>query len=387
MLRILGSAELSASTFNAASPPRLLGSRIGGIVEFDQVTKSYGTVTAVRDVSLTIGAGELVALLGPSGSGKTTLLMMLAGLEKPDGGDIRVNGSSVLSLPPNRRGFGMVFQKYTLFPHMNVGRNIGFPLEIRGVSRSERQERINHSLAVVRLEGYQDRMPHQLSGGQQQRVALARSLVYGPPLLLMDEPFAALDRKLRMEMQIELKRIQEELGVTAIFVTHDQEEALRIADRIAVMNAGQVEQVAEPKTLYALPSNPFVADFIGTINFIPADLTISIGDRAARLLIGTTQIHLSHTAGDAAAMCPAGRVRLALRPEALRITDPDDDQALLLGCVRETLYLGDRLICDINLDNTEALVQAYLPANDPRAVRDRRVGLAWAADDMRVFPA
>src|SRR5690606_24148012 len=221
---------------------------------------------------------ELLSLLGPSGSGKTTLLMILAGLESAAAGDITVDGKPIMNVPVNKRNLGMVFQRYTLFPHMSVADNGAFPLSIRGMGKAERDEKVRNILDVVRLGDFAHRMPNQLSGGQQQRVALARALVYGPPVVLMDEPFAALDRKLRIEMQEEIRRIREAVGVTIIFVTHDQEEAMRISDRVAIMNDGVLQQVGPAKDIYDAPDNAFVASFIGNTNTIRARIEAEAGD-------------------------------------------------------------------------------------------------------------
>ncbi len=347
---------------------------MGGSVAFEPVAKAYGAVLALSEVTIAVAAGELLALLGPSGSGKTTLLMALAGLEAIDRGDIRIDGRSVQRVPPNRRGLGMVFQRATLFPHMSVADNVAFPLEIRGMPAAERKRRVAHVLDVVRLPDHARRMPSQLSGGQQQRIALARALVYDPPVLLMDEPFSALDRKLRVELQSELKRIQQELGITVIFVTHDQEEALHIADRIAVLESGRLRQVGTPRTVYDDPSSAFIADFIGRMNFIPA---IARGDV---LLVGDGAQALPRPAN-----APEGPVRLALRPEAVRLL-PGDRKASLSGSVTQVLFSGDSLICTIALDGGCGIL-ATVPADAGAPARGDRVGLRWAPEAMRMFPA
>jgi spermidine/putrescine ABC transporter ATP-binding subunit len=236
-------------------------------VKISHLRKSYGSVLAVRDVTIEVSPGEFLALLGPSGSGKTTLLMAVAGFDFPDSGQIEIGGEDVTWAAPHKRDLGMVFQRYTLFPHMSVLDNIAFPLRMRKVARAEREDRARAALKTVRLEGYGDRMPAQLSGGQQQRVALARAIVYNPKVLLMDEPLSALDKKLREEMQVEIKHLQRELGITVIFVTHDQTEALTMADRIAVLNFGELQQMGSPKELYERPASAFVAGFIGETNF------------------------------------------------------------------------------------------------------------------------
>jgi ABC-type Fe3+/spermidine/putrescine transport system ATPase subunit len=241
----------------------------GASVSLVELEKRFDTVGAVRGVSLEIQSGEFLTLLGPSGSGKTTTLMMIAGFKQPTAGDIAIDGSSVVAIPPYRRNIGMVFQNYALFPHLTVAENIGFPLKQRGVDRADRSRQVAESLAMVRLSGYEGRYPRQLSGGQQQRVALARAMVFRPRLLLMDEPLGALDKQLRESLQIEIRRLHAELGITFVYVTHDQEEALTMSDRIAVMNEGVVAQLGAPEELYNRPISRFVASFIGESNFLP----------------------------------------------------------------------------------------------------------------------
>jgi spermidine/putrescine transport system ATP-binding protein len=240
-------------------------------IELEAVAKRYGAHAAVDGVSLAIGEGEFFSLLGPSGCGKTTTLRMIAGFVEPDEGRILLHGDDVTSVPPNRRPVNMVFQQYALFPHMSVYDNVAFGLSVRGVPRKEHRDRVNEILRVVALEGYEKRRPRQLSGGQQQRVALARALVNRPAALLLDEPLGALDVKLRRHMQLELKRIQHEIGTTFVYVTHDQEEALAMSDRIAVMNGGRVEQLGTPREIYEHPASDFVADFVGTVNVLDLD--------------------------------------------------------------------------------------------------------------------
>ena len=248
-------------------------------VEFEEVAKSYdGRTMAVQGFDLRVRRGEFVTLLGPSGSGKTTILTMLAGFEAPTSGVIRIDGSRVDDLPPRRRGIGMVFQNYALFPHMSVEENLAFPLEVRGLARDECRERVDSALRLVRLEGLEKRRPGQLSGGQQQRVAIARALVFEPSLVLMDEPLGALDRRLREEMQYEIRRIHRELAVTVVYVTHDQEEAMVLSERIGVLRAGAVEQIAGPEALYEEPERSFVADFIGENNHLDGTVIAVDGD-------------------------------------------------------------------------------------------------------------
>ena len=270
------------------------------------VTKRFGEVVALDDVSLAVAEGELLTILGPSGSGKTTLLKVVAGFETPDAGTVRVDGVEITALPPARRDIGMVFQNYALFPHLTVKGNVAFPLEMRNVARAEIERRVGEALALVELAGYEARLPRQLSGGQQQRVALARAIVFNPRLLLLDEPFGALDRKLRETMQLEVRRLQRRLGLTTIFITHDQEEALVLSDRIAVMNKGTIQQIATTTEIYERPANDFVADFVGESNIFhgtltePGVVTLSAG---RRLLVNGS--------GAAQGRRPAGRADAA----------------------------------------------------------------------------
>ena len=236
-------------------------------VKFKKVDKSYdGEVLVVKDLNLDIPKGEFITMLGPSGSGKTTCLMMLAGFETPTGGEIYLEGEAINKIPPNKRGIGMVFQNYALFPHLTVNENLAFPLEVRKLNKSDIEEKVKKTLDMVELGEFGNRMPLQLSGGQQQRVALARSLVFEPRLVLMDEPLGALDKKLREQMQYEIKHIHEQIGITVVYVTHDQSEALTMSNRIAVFNDGKIQQISSPDILYEKPENAFVANFIGENN-------------------------------------------------------------------------------------------------------------------------
>ncbi|MDE2456191.1 MAG: ATP-binding cassette domain-containing protein, partial [Burkholderiales bacterium] len=244
------------------------------LVRFRGVQKTYdGVALVVRGLDLEIRRGEFLTLLGPSGSGKTTTLMMLAGFESPTAGDIELAGKPITRTPPHKRHFGMVFQNYALFPHMTVGQNVAYPLTVRGVSRADQAKRVARALAMVQLDGKAERMPAQLSGGQQQRVALARALVFEPQLVLMDEPLGALDKNLREQMKMEIKRLHRELETTIIYVTHDQEEALVMSDRVALMNHGRIEQIGAPVDLYERPANRFVAEFIGQSNILAGRVT------------------------------------------------------------------------------------------------------------------
>jgi len=307
--------------------------RLGGL------SKRFGEVRALDDVSLDIAPGELLTILGPSGSGKTTLLKVVAGFETPDAGSVKIDGTEITSLPPAKRDIGMVFQNYALFPHLTVAGNVAFPLEMRNVARPEIGRRVAEALALVELGGYDRRLPRQLSGGQQQRVALARAIVFNPRLLLLDEPFGALDRKLRETLQLEVRRLQRRLGLTTIFITHDQEEALVLSDRIAVMNRGSIQQVAGTTEIYERPANDFVADFVGESNIFHGTVT-EVGsvtlESGRRLLI-------HHPAG------VGSRVGVLMRPERFGRGANNFN-----GEVREAVYLGSsfklRLACDDGLE-------------------------------------
>ena len=248
-------------------------------VKFEKVDKSYdGEILVVKDLNLDVPKGEFLTMLGPSGSGKTTVLMMLAGFETPTSGEIYLDGNPISSIPPNKRGIGMVFQNYALFPHMTVKENLAFPLEVRKMEKSEIDEKVGNALAMVELQDFGNRMPLQLSGGQQQRVALARSLVFEPRLVLMDEPLGALDKNLREQMQYEIKHIHEKIGITVVYVTHDQSEALTMSNRIAVFNDGKIQQISSPDILYEKPNSSFVAQFIGENNQLKGKVKSINGD-------------------------------------------------------------------------------------------------------------
>jgi putative spermidine/putrescine transport system ATP-binding protein len=333
------------------------------------VSKRFGEVRALDGVSLDIASGELLTILGPSGSGKTTLLKVVAGFETPDAGSVKVDGAEITTLPPARRDIGMVFQNYALFPHLTVAGNVAFPLEMRNVARPEIERRVVEALVLVELAGYGERLPRQLSGGQQQRVALARAIVFNPRLLLLDEPFGALDRKLRETMQLEVRRLQRRLGLTTIFITHDQEEALVLSDRIAVMNKGAIQQVASTIEIYERPANDFVADFVGESNIFHGTVT-EVGsvtlETGRRLLI-------RHPARVGA------RVGVLMRPE--RFTGGANS---FNGEVHEAVYLGSsfklRLACD---DGLELIVRQ--PAHGPLPAAGARLAVAIAPDSIHVF--
>ena len=343
------------------------------------LTKRFGPVLAVDGVDLDVAVGEFLALLGPSGSGKTTILMSIAGFDFPDAGSIHIGARDVTFLPPQRRELGMVFQRYTLFPHMSVAENVAFGLKMRGVGRAEREARALEALRTVRLETLGGRRPAQLSGGQQQRVALARAIVYRPQVLLMDEPLSALDKNLREEMQIEIKHLQQALQITVVFVTHDQTEALTMADRVSVLDRGRLQQVGSPRELYERPATAFVAGFIGETNFWPGVLAAgaAAGEVATVTLEGGERVQAV-----AAGALAAGRVRLAVRPERVRI-----DQSGVAGRVKEAIYVGNATTLIVGIAGTD--VRVRLAAADPScgAAAGMGVCLAWSADDARLYPA
>ncbi len=293
--------------------------RVSVDLRLEEVSKSFGSVMALRPSSLAVDAGLLVSLLGPSGCGKTTTLRIIAGFESPDTGRVLIGGKDVGDLPPNRRRLGMVFQNYSLFPHMTVGENVAFGLTIAGVDRAEKRRRVKAILDLVRLPGFEDRFAHQLSGGQQQRVALARSLVTNPSILLLDEPLGALDKNLRESMQFELRRIQQSLGITTILVTHDQEEALTMSDRVAVMNHGVILQYGSPTEVYEHPRTRFVSEFLGTSNLfrgrVTADARIEVPREGAPAIV-------LRMPSKAAAPPAGGQALVAIRPEKMRLSRP-----------------------------------------------------------------
>ncbi|MFT8243618.1 ABC transporter ATP-binding protein [Roseomonas sp. BN140053] len=328
-----------------------------GLVRFESVEKSYGaSAVAVRDLHLTVERGELLSLLGPSGSGKTTTLMMLAGFEQPTRGRILLEGRDIARTPPHRRGIGVVFQSYALFPHMSVADNIAFPLEVRGVSRREREGRARRALDMVRLAGFGDRRPSQLSGGQQQRVALARALVFEPPIVLLDEPLGALDKNLREEMQFEIRRLHRELGVTMLYVTHDQGEALTLSDRVAVFRAGRIRQLAAPRQLYERPADSFVAGFVGENNRLPGTvLRLDEGECRVRLDAGA-EVFATAAAGVAA----GGRCVVMVRPERVAVAPvaaEDLGEDALPARLIEAIFQGDHIRLRLSLGSGEVVAK------------------------------
>lgn len=328
-------------------------------IQIEEVTKTYNDITPLKNISLSIYKGELFSLLGKSGCGKTTLLRILAGFEKPTSGKILIDGVDVTNFPPYKRPVNMVFQSYALFPHMTVEQNIAFGLKQEGLGKAAINERIKESLSLVQLSGYEDRKPEQLSGGQKQRVALARSLSKRPKLLLLDEPMAALDKKLREQTQFELVNIQEKIGITFILVTHDQEEAMTMSTRIAIMDEGKIHQVGVPHDIYEFPNSRYVAEFVGSINFFEG---IVVEQELDHVLIETPEINCLCHAAHTGAIPKGSNVTFAIRPEKLMISTlrPSYPRNWAQGVIKEIAYLGDISIYYIQLESGK-IVMATLP--------------------------
>jgi spermidine/putrescine transport system ATP-binding protein len=362
-------------------------SQQGGVaISLEGVAKRFGSVVAVEETTLDIRDGEFFSLLGPSGCGKTTTLRMIAGFETPDEGRVLLRGADVTTVPPNQRNVNTVFQHYALFPHMSVFDNVAFGLELKKVPRGERRDRVAQILRIVQLEGMERRKPQQLSGGQQQRVALARALVNRPAALLLDEPLGALDVKLRKQMQLELKRIQGELGTTFVYVTHDQEEALTMSDRIGVMNGGRIEQVGDPKEIYDHPSTPFVADFIGSLNALEFRVD-EVGDGLAVMRLSDSERLVVPVARTPQ---PGERLRVAVRPERVRI-EPANGRApeggsRVEGTITELIYLGG--LTHFHVDTSAAgRVVSHRMDDEVAATLEpgKRVVLTWPAEHAYVL--
>jgi len=358
-------------------------------VRLEAIVKRYGDVAAVDGIDLDISRGEFFTLLGPSGSGKTTCLRLIAGFERPDAGRVLLGGRDVTALPPAERDVNTVFQDYALFPHMTVAANVAYGLRVKRVARGEREARVADALAMVRLEGFGGRRPSQLSGGQRQRVALARALVNRPRVLLLDEPLGALDLKLRQQLQVELKRIQQDVGITFVYVTHDQEEALTMSDRIAVVDGGRIVQIGAPREVYERPDSPFVAGFVGVSNLLELPVE-RIADDSVHLRLGDGDGVLA-AAGEGAA---PGRVAVVtVRPERIALQDVAEPVAAgrchARGTVRATLYAGPATRFVVELDGGgELLVVRQNGATsfeDAEALKGRPVVLVWARESTRVI--
>ncbi|MGB3339554.1 MAG: ABC transporter ATP-binding protein [Devosia sp.] len=336
---------------------------MAAFLDVQNLTKTFGTTTVVKGVSFAFDRGEFISLLGPSGCGKTTILRMIAGFESPTAGSIQVDGQDITHLKPNQRQLGMVFQSYALFPNLNVGDNIGFGLKISGMAAEERRSRTDEMLKLIGLAGFEKRYPYELSGGQQQRVALARAIAPRPRMLLLDEPLSALDAKIRVSLREEIRAIQLDLGITTVFVTHDQEEALSISDRIVVMNSGNIEQLGAPHEIYNKPATRFVATFVGQLNSIeativnPADNTVSIDGQI---------VVFSHLPESAAA---GASIMLTLRPEVLSLVKRDDTDIALTGTIADVTFLGSVIRLRVALGKNIVSLDTF---NDQRTAPPNR---------------
>ncbi|CAD5378714.1 Spermidine/putrescine import ATP-binding protein PotA [Pseudomonas sp. OF001] len=354
------------------------------LVSFRSVQKSYdGENLIVKDLNLDIRKGEFLTLLGPSGSGKTTSLMMLAGFETPTAGEILLGGRAINKLPPHKRDIGMVFQNYALFPHMTVAENLAFPLSVRGMGKADIAERVKRALSMVQLEALAGRYPGQMSGGQQQRVALARALVFEPQLVLMDEPLGALDKQLREHMQMEIKHLHQRLGVTVVYVTHDQGEALTMSDRVAVFHQGEIQQIAPPRELYEEPCNAFVANFIGENNRINGRLVRRDGERCVVELPRGEQVEaLAVRVGQ-----PGELVSLSVRPERVRINGHSSGcDNRFSGRVAEFIYLGDHVRVRLEVaGQNNFFVKQPIAELDPALAVGDVVPLGWQVEHVRAL--
>ncbi|MCS7197983.1 MAG: ABC transporter ATP-binding protein [Candidatus Bipolaricaulota bacterium] len=348
-------------------------------IELREISKRFGQTLVVDRLTLQIYKGEFFSLLGPSGCGKTTTLRIIAGFERPDSGELFINGSRATHIPPQERDVNLVFQSYALFPHLTVEQNVAFGLEIQKLPRAQIRERVGKALELVRLSGLGARFPHQLSGGQQQRVALARALVTEPSVLLLDEPLGALDLKLRQEMQLELKRLQRELKITFLYVTHDQEEALQMSDRLAVMHQGRVLQVGTPPEIYERPATRFVADFIGESNLLEGHVVRTVGQRAL-VQIGSLQANVLSDIP----LQPHQRVTLALRPERIHLCPPTESNGIWTGLVEALFYSGKETRYRVRV-SPEVTLTVISSAVNGISVGER-VGLTWDLQSLRPIP-
>jgi len=352
-------------------------------VRFDKVDKSYdGKVLVVKDLNLDIAEGEFITMLGPSGSGKTTCLMMLAGFETPTNGEIFLETNPISNIPPHKRGIGMVFQNYALFPHMTVYENLAFPLKVRKVPKDEIDKKVDKALAMVSLSEFGQRMPGQLSGGQQQRVAVARALVFDPKVVLMDEPLGALDKNLRESMQYEIKHIHESIGVTVVYVTHDQGEALTMSNRIAVFNDGKVQQLSSPDKLYEEPVNSFVAEFIGENNTFAGEVT-DINKNQCKVKLGNgTEI----LANPIRVKAKGEKTIVSLRPERAIIDPKENMQNKHKGEIEEVIYHGDHTRVRVNiLGNSEFILKVPNSSARMDIKLGKEINIGWNSSDCRAL--
>lgn len=355
----------------------------GASVKFDSVQKSYdGEILVVKNLNLDIARGEFLTMLGPSGSGKTTCLMMLAGFEPATHGEIYLNDSPINNVPPHKRGIGMVFQNYALFPHMSVAENLAFPLKVRGMGKAESEERIQRALDMVELGAFGNRRPAQLSGGQQQRVAVARALVFDPELVLMDEPLGALDKQLREQMQYEIKHIHDNLGVTVVYVTHDQTEALTMSDRVAVFNDGVIQQLSPPDVLYESPDNSFVAQFIGENNKLSGEL-VEMNKDSCKVKLADGNI----VKADPVNVSQIGeRSTISLRPERIELLPDSKSDNLIDGKIEELIYLGDHIRVRMNVAGNDEFIVKVRNRRDKRKIAAGDVvKVGWDAADAKAL--
>ena len=351
-------------------------------VKFERIDKSYdGEVLVVKDLNIDIAEGEFLTLLGPSGSGKTTTLMMLAGFETPTNGEIFLKRTPISKIAPYERGIGMVFQNYALFPHMTVQENLAFPLEVRKISKPDTKEKVEKALNMVELGDFGTRFPAQLSGGQQQRVALARALVFEPQLVLMDEPLGALDKNLREQMQYEIKHIHERIGITVVYVTHDQSEALTMSNRIGVFNDGVIQQLSTPDVLYEKPDNAFVAQFIGennkltgtvkSVNGQYCEVDLDTGGTTKALMVNVNSV--------------GQRTQLSVRPERVSVVSETSPENKFTGKVEELIYLGDHIRVRLNVCGSNEFIVKISNEGNISFKEDDNVELSWSPDDIRAL--
>ncbi|WP_299204119.1 ABC transporter ATP-binding protein [uncultured Tateyamaria sp.] len=356
-------------------------------VEFERVQKSYdGEILVVKDLNLSMPKGEFLTMLGPSGSGKTTCLMMLAGFETATHGEIKLGGKPINNIPPHKRGIGMVFQNYALFPHMTVAENLSFPLEVRKIGKSEREEKIMRALGMVQMQDFAGRRPAQLSGGQQQRIALSRALVFEPELVLMDEPLGALDKQLRETLQFEITRLAHNLGITTVYVTHDQTEALTMSDRVAVFDDGRIQQLAPPDQLYEEPENSFVAQFIGENNTLMGTVSKIAGDQCEVTLddgeiIDAKPVNVTEV---------GQRTRVSIRPERVEMNKErlSPDAHTLKAEVLEFIYMGDIFRTRLRVaGNDDFVIKTRNAPDQVRLTPGTQIDIGWLPQDCRALDA
>ena len=348
-------------------------------LDVQNLTKTFGNTTVVKSVSFAFDKGEFISLLGPSGCGKTTILRMIAGFERPTSGSIEVDGQDITHLKPNQRQLGMVFQAYALFPNLNVGDNIGFGLKISGMPAEQRRARVDEMLRLIGLPGFEKRYPYEMSGGQQQRVALARAIAPRPRMLLLDEPLSALDAKIRVSLREEIRAIQLDLGITTVFVTHDQEEALSISDRIVVMNAGSIEQLGAPHEIYNKPASRFVATFVGHLNTIEATV---VDPTAKTVAIDGQVVSVSNLAATASANSP---ISLTLRPEVLAIGPREGNDITLNGTIADVTFLGSVIRLRVSLGKNIVSLDTFNDQRTAPPARGEPVTVTLASKDLLVL--